>query len=95
MEQKVTVTLKRFYFKEVEMEIDNELIKGMSHEEIATYLIEEHRYDNEDELFDKAELDDLVVSHSSLEIDGEGVIHEDTDRYDIYEDNNQVYGGHL
>ena len=70
------------------MEIDNELIKGMSHEEIATYLIEEHRYDNEDELFDKAELDDL-------EIDGEGVIYEDTDRYDIYEDNNQVYGGHL
>tara|TARA_R100000988_G_scaffold103024_1_gene80421 strand:+ start:316 stop:582 length:267 start_codon:yes stop_codon:yes gene_type:complete len=88
MEQKVTVTLKRFYFKEVEIEIDNELLKGMSHEEIATYLMEEHRYDNEDELFDKAELDDL-------EIDAGGVIHEDTDRYDIYEDNNQVYGGHL
>ncbi len=88
MEQKVTVTLKRFYFKEVEIEIDNELLKGMSHEEIATYLMEEHRYDNEDELFDKAELDDL-------EIDAGGVIHEDTDRYDIYEDDNQVYGGHL
>ena len=88
MEQKVTVTLKRFYFKEVEIEIDNELLKGMSHEEIATYLMEEHRYNNEDELFDKAELDDL-------EIDAGGVIHEDTDRYDIYEDNNQVYGGHL
>ena len=88
MEQKVTVTLKRFYFKEVEIEIDNELLKGMSHEEIATYLMEEHRYDNEDELFDKAELDDL-------EIDAGGVIDEDTDRYDIYEDDNQVYGGHL
>jgi hypothetical protein len=88
MEQKVTVTLKRFYFKEVEIEIDNELLKGMSHEEIATYLMEEHRYDNEDELFDKAELDDL-------EIDAGGVIHEDTDRYDIYEDDKQVYGGHL
>lgn len=88
MEHKVTVTLKRFYFKEVEIEIDNELLKGMSHEEIATYLMEEHRYNNEDELFDKAELDDL-------EIDAGGVIHEDTDRYDIYEDNNQVYGGHL
>jgi hypothetical protein len=88
MEQKVTVTLKRFYFKEVEIEIDNELLKGMSHEEIATYLMEEHSYDNEDELFDKAELDDL-------EIDTGGVIHEDTDRYDIYEDDNQVYGGHL
>ena len=88
MKQKVTVTLKRFYFKEVEIEIDNELLKGMSHEEIATYLMEEHSYDNEDELFDKAELDDL-------EIDAGGVIHEDTDRYDIYEDDNQVYGGHL
>ena len=88
MEQKVTVTLKRFYFKEVEIEIDNELLKGMSHEEIATYLTEEHRYNNEDELFNKAELDDL-------EIDAGGVIHEDTDRYDIYEDDNQVYGGHL
>ena len=88
MEQKVIVTLKRFYFKEVEIEIDNELLKGMSHEEIATYLMEEHRYDNEDELFDKAELDDL-------EIDAGGVIDEDTDRYDIYEDDKQVYGGHL
>ena len=71
-----------------EIEIDNELLKGMSHEEIATYLMEEHRYDNEDELFDKAELDDL-------EIDAGGVIDEDTDRYDIYEDDKQVYGGHL
>lgn len=89
MEQKVTVTLKRFYFKEVEIEIDNELLKGMSHEEIATYLMEEHRYDNEDELFDKAELDDL-------EIDAGGVIHEDTDRYDIYgPGKKQIYGGHL
>ena len=46
MEQKVTVTLKRFYFKEVEMEIDNELIKGMSHEQIGDYLVEEHYYHN-------------------------------------------------
>ena len=92
MEQKVTVTLKRFYFKEVEIDIDNELLKGMSHEEIATYLMEEHRYDNEDELFDKAEINDL-------EIHAGGVIHEDTDRYDIYYECSygkmQVYGGHL
>ncbi len=89
MEHKVTVTLKRFYFKEVEIEVNNELLKGMSHEEIATYLMEEqyHHYD-EDALFDKAELDDL-------EIDAGGIIYEDTDRYDIYEDDNQVYGGHL
>ena len=88
MKQKVTVTLKRFYFKEVEIEIDNKLLKGMSNKEIATYLMEEYPYNTEDELFDKAELD-------NLEIDEGGIIHEDTDRYDIYEDDNQVYGGHL
>ena len=69
MKQKVTVTLKRFYFKEVEIEIDNELLKGMSHEEIATYLMEEHRYNNEDELFDKAELDDLEIDDIEIEIE--------------------------
>tara|TARA_R110000751_G_scaffold6143_3_gene26671 strand:+ start:914 stop:1198 length:285 start_codon:yes stop_codon:yes gene_type:complete len=94
MKQKVTVTLKRFYFKEVEMEIDNELIKGMSHEEIATYLMEEHPYDTEDELFDKAELDDLEIDLTLGSFEG-GVIREDTDRYDIYENDKQIYGGHL
>jgi len=85
----VKVTLKRFYFKEVEIEIDNELLKGMNHEEISDYLIEKwsHHYD-EDALFDKAELDDL-------EVDVGGTIQEDTDRYDIYENGKQVFGGHL
>tara|TARA_Y100000004_G_C8870694_1_gene393148 strand:- start:189 stop:458 length:270 start_codon:yes stop_codon:yes gene_type:complete len=89
MNQKVTVTLKRFYFKEVKIEVNNELLKGMNHEEISDYLIEEwsHHYD-EDALFDKAELDDL-------EVDIGGTIQEDTDRYDIYENGKQVFGGHL
>jgi len=39
-------------------------------------------------LFDKAELDDL-------EVDVGGTIQEDTDRYDIYENGKQVFGGHL
>tara|TARA_R110002020_G_scaffold188551_1_gene387275 strand:- start:1128 stop:1394 length:267 start_codon:yes stop_codon:yes gene_type:complete len=88
MEQKVTVTLKRFYFKEVEMEIDNELIKGMSHEQIGDYLVEEHYYHNLENVFKQSEMKVLPKSYLLHPIDA-------TDRYDIYEDNNQVYGGHL
>ena len=86
---KTTVTLKRFYFKEVEIEIDNELLEGMDHEEISTFLIEEaFPFNKEDEEFDKSELQDLEIDHK-------GKISEDTDRYDIYEGDEQVYGGHL
>jgi len=85
---KTTVTLKRFYFKEVEIEIDNNLLKGMGCEEISTYLMEEYPYDEEDEEFNKAELQDL-------EVDYKGRIYEDTDRFDIYDGDEQVYGGHL
>jgi hypothetical protein len=84
---KTIITLKRFYFKEVEIEIDNELLKGMDVEQISTYLMEEHIY-GEDEAFDKAELEELGVDH-------EGVIEEDTNRYDIYDGDEQIYGGHL
>ena len=85
---KTTVTLKRFYFKEVEIEIDNKLLRGMDCEQISTYLMEEHSYSQEDEEFDKAEM-------QYLEVDNEGNIQEDTDRYDIYDGDEQVYGGHL
>lgn len=85
---KTTVTLKRFYFKEVEIEVDNKLLRGMGAEQISTYLMEEYPYDEEDEEFNKAELQDLEVDHK-------GKIHEDTDRYDIYDNGEQVYGGHL
>lgn len=85
---KTTVTLKRFYFKEVEIEIDNKLLRGMDCEQISTYLMEEYPYDEENEEFDKAEL-------QALEIDHKGRIYEDTDRYDIYDGDEQVYGGHL
>mgnify|MGYP003647940167 CR=1 FL=1 len=93
MEQKVTVTLKRFYFKEVKIEVYNELLKGMNHEEISDYLIEKwsNPYD-EDALFDKAELDDLGID---FKIGCGATIQEDTDRYDIYEGGKQVFGGHL
>jgi len=87
---KTIVTLKRFYFKRIEIEIDNNLLEGKTEEEIATFLIEEYPFGEEEEerLFNKAKLE-------GLEIDSTGIINEDTDRYDIYEDGKQVYGGHL
>ena len=85
---KTIITLKRFYFKEVEIEIDNELLKGMDVEQISTYLMEEHYIEKEDSLFEDANLEEL-------EINSEGEIYEDTDRYDIYDGDEQIYGGHL
>jgi hypothetical protein len=85
---KTIVTLKRFYFKEVEIEIDNELLRGMDCEQISTFLTEEHYIVKEDSLFEDANLEEL-------EINSKGEIYEDTDRYDIYDGDEQVYGGHL
>ena len=83
MKTKTIVTLKKFYFKEVELEIDNKILKGMTHKEIADYLIYEwdDDEDNEDELFDKAEL------HHCRE--------DDYANYDIYENGKPVFGGCL
>ncbi len=87
---KTVVTLKRFYFKEVEIEISNSMLVGKTEEEIADYLVDEYPYYEENELFDKASLQYLDVGGA------ETVGVEDTDRYDIYdEDGNQIYGGHL
>ena len=84
MKTKTIVTLKKFYFKEVEIEIDNKMLVGMNHQEIADYLIYEWDAiddDNEDELFDKAKL------HHCGE--------DDYANYDIYENGKPVLGGRL
>ncbi len=88
MEKRTTVTLNRFYFKRIEIEVDNSLLKGKTEEEIAEFLTEDFVIENEDQLFEQSELD-------SLEIDSGGIIYEDTDRFDIYENGKHVYGGHL
>ena len=85
---KTTVTLKRFYFKEVEIEIDNKLLRGMDCEQISTFLSEKYYIEKEDSLFEDANLEEL-------EINSKGEIYEDTDRYDIYDGDEQIYGGHL
>tara|TARA_R110002012_G_scaffold42523_2_gene115715 strand:+ start:10330 stop:10587 length:258 start_codon:yes stop_codon:yes gene_type:complete len=85
MKTKTIVTLKKFYFKEVEIEIDNKFLVDMNYQEIADYLVYEWDAldddDNEDELFDKAEL------HHCRE--------DDYGTYDIYENGKQVFGGRL
>jgi len=87
---KTVVTLKRFYFKEIEIEISNSMIVGKTEEEIADYLVDEYPYYEENDMFDHATLQYLEVGGA------ETVGIEDTDRYDIYdEDGNQIYGGHL
>jgi hypothetical protein len=82
---KAIVTLTRMYKKEVEIEVEPNLIKGMSDEEIATFLMEEHDYTMEDDLFELAEFEQVAF---------DDIV--DTDRYDIYNENGKnVYGGHL
>ena len=87
---KTIVTLKRFYFKEIEIEISNSMLVGKTEEEIADYLVDEYPYYEENDMFDNAKLEHLEVGGA------ETVGTEDTDRYDIYdEDGNLIYGGHL
>ena len=62
--------------------------RSTSREQIATYLMEEYPYEEEEELFKKAKLETLEIDHNNQ-------ILTDTDRYDIYENGKQVYGGHL
>jgi hypothetical protein len=88
MTTKTIITLKRFYSKKVEIKIDPSLLKGKTEEQIVRYLREEYPYEEEDELFEKAKLETLELDHNNR-------ILTDTDRYDIYENGEQVYGGHL
>ena len=82
---KTKVTLTRVFKKEVVIEVNKDLLKGMNEEQIHDFLIEEYDFGNENELFESAEL---------VEISYIGEV--DTDRFDIEDDNGKVvYGGHL
>jgi hypothetical protein len=79
-----TVTIFRYYFKSIELEIDQEHIEGLTPTEIG-------------EKFDKGEIpyDEEAVHNTSLQ-GYEPVDNDDTDRYDIHdEDGEHIYGGHL
>jgi hypothetical protein len=86
MKKEIIVTLTRVFKKEVEITIPTELVKGMTDEEIQYYLQDEHDYDYIEEQFEHAE---------SIDIPHDEAIYVDTDRFDIYEDGKQTYGGHL
>jgi hypothetical protein len=88
MKKQVIVTLTKVYKREVEREVSAELIEGMTDEEIQTFLMEE---------WDEVDLDDdgLFEMVELIEIPFEESAYVDTDRFDIYDGDEQVYGGHL
>lgn len=88
MKKQVIVTLTKVYKREVEREVSAELIEGMTDEEIQTFLMEE---------WDEVDLDDdgLFEMVELKEIPFEESAYVDTDRFDIYDGDEQVYGGHL
>jgi len=84
-----TVSLTKVYKKEIQIVVDQDLLKGMNEEQIQTFLMEEYEYEDEDKLFENAELVQIGFRQNSLN-------EADTDRFDIEDDNgNNVYGGHL
>jgi hypothetical protein len=86
---KTIVTLTKVFKKEVKIEVDKELLKGMSEEQIHTFLTENYNYPNEDKLFDEAEFIEIGFSEDSLS-------EADTNRFDIKDENgNNIYGGHI
>lgn len=81
---KATVTIYRYYYKTVEIEIDKDTTNGLTPEEIAEKLIDGAIVFDE-ELVHEAPLESLN--------DFEDI---ETDRYDIYDQKDkQIYGGHL
>ena len=82
---KTIVTLKRFYYKEVEIEFPNSQLTNKSPEEIGDFIVNECTFEAHREIL----FDDATLEYADE-------IEQDTDRYDIYDkDNNQIYGGHL
>ena len=86
---KAIVTLTRVFKKEVTIEINKDLLKGMNEEQIQTFLMEEYEREDEDKLFENAELVQIDFDEDSLN-------EADTDRFDIEDDNGiHIYGGHI
>jgi len=82
---KTTVTLYRYFYKKVTIEIDPDATKGLTKEEIADALMEETI------VFDDEQVHDAPIE--SLE---ESPKDEETDRFDIYNEKSEhIYGGHL
>lgn len=86
---KTIVTLTRVYKKEVTIGINEDLLKGMDEEQIQTFLTEKYEPEDEDKLFENAELVQIDFDEDSLN-------EADTDRFDIEDSKgNNIYGGHL
>jgi hypothetical protein len=89
IEMKTIVSLTRVFKKEVTIEISKDLLKGMDEDQIQTFLMEEYEHEDEDKLFENAELVQIDFDEDSLN-------EADTDRFDIEDGNgNNIFGGHL
>jgi len=81
---KTTVTLFRYYYKTVKIEIDSDATEGLTPEEIATKLMEEDIVFNDEQVHDTP----LI----GMDCTGNN----EEDRFDVHDENgNHVYGGHL
>jgi hypothetical protein len=83
------ITLTRVYKKEtvIEINLEDKRFKGLSEDEIVDAIREGVITEEEEEkAFSKEE---LVMIDTPEEFDG------DSDRYDITDNNGEVYGGHL
>jgi hypothetical protein len=77
MSKTVTVTLRRVFYKEVEVTLDNKMFEGKTDEEIQTILMEDnspHEDSFEEKLLENAELH-------------EGKLDDEYDRFDIFDSN--------
>ena len=89
---KTIITLTRVYKKEVQIVVDEELLKGKNEEQITDFLWNEYNYPNEEELEDLFENTKFV----EISFNEDSLSEADTDRYDIEdEEGNIIHGGHL
>lgn len=79
-----TVTIYEYYFKSIEIEIEEEHLKGLTKEEIADKLIDGTIPYDRDSVHN--------TSLTGFEPSGEN---EETDRFDIKDNDGDHYGGHL
>ena len=86
MEEKktATITIYKYYFKSIELEVEEEYLTGLSDQEIADKIINGDIPYNE-EAIDNTSLNEYEPKNE-----------ENTDRYDIYsEEGDHTFGGHL
>ena len=89
MKTRTEVTLVRVYSKSITLELEKELY-GLDPMDYPDAITDEliRREEEIETLFEATEYDNEML-------DVGGVLHRDTDRYDMYLGEKHIYGGHL